>query len=127
LECATVTIGILSNSRLSCCKQSLFTWSQGWSSQIFFGETSIDLKESFYSHRRWFFFLGFAVIVVSVCKALVLDGKLPSQTNLTFHGIFGVTLLVGASTKNEPYHKALVIFTIAVFLLYIVLLYARME
>jgi hypothetical protein len=91
----------------------------------FFGEGSINLRESFYSHRRWFFFLGFAVIVVSVCKELVLNGTLPDPANLIFHGIFGVTLLVGASTKNERYHKALVVFTIAVFLLYICLLYAR--
>src|SRR5262245_65437444 len=25
----------------------------------FFGDASVDLKESFYSYRRWFFFLGF--------------------------------------------------------------------
>jgi hypothetical protein len=56
-----------------------------------------------------------------------LYGKLPNPTNLTYHGIFGVTLLVGASTKNELYHKALVIFAIAVFILYIVVLFARMQ
>ena len=67
----------------------------------FFGDASVDLKESFYSHRRWFFFLGFALVVVSVCADLVLYGKLPSPTNLIFHGIFGVTLLVGASTKTN--------------------------
>jgi hypothetical protein len=93
----------------------------------FFGEGSTDLRESFYSHRRWFFFLGFAVVVVSVCADLVLYGKLPNPINLIFHGIFGITLLVGASTKNELYHKALVISAIAVFILYIVLLYARIQ
>ena len=67
----------------------------------FFGDASVDLKESFYSHRRWFFFLGFALVVVSVCADLVLYRKLPSPTNLIFHGIFGVTLLVGASTKTN--------------------------
>ena len=92
-----------------------------------FGDASIDLRESFYSHRRWFFFLGFAVVVVSVCADLVLYGKLPNPINLIFHGIFGITLLVGASTKNELYHKALVISAIAVFILYIVLLYARIQ
>jgi hypothetical protein len=64
---------------------------------------------------------------VSVCTDLVLYGKLPSPTNLTFHGIFGVTLLVGALAKNELYHKALVIFAIPVFILYIVVLFARMQ
>jgi hypothetical protein len=93
----------------------------------FFGEATIDLRESFYSHRRWFFFLCFAVVAVSVCKRLVLDGKLPNRPDLMFHSIFGFTLVVGALTKREWYHKALVIFTIVVFILYIVMLYARME
>jgi len=100
---------------------------QDWFSPDFFCDASVDLKERFYSHRRWFFFLGFAVVVVSVCTDLVLYGKLPNPTNLTFHWIFGVTPLVGASTKNELYHKALVIFAIPVFILYIVVLFARMQ
>ena len=93
----------------------------------FVGEAIVDLKESFYAHRRWFFFLGFATIVVSVVKDLVLDGKLPEPTNLAFHAIFGVALLTGALTRRERYHKALVVFGIATFVLYIVLLYARMR
>ena len=93
----------------------------------FFGDASIDLRESFYSHRRWFFFLGLAVVVVSVSKGLVLDGKLPNRTDLIFHAVFGFTVVVGALTKREWYHKALVVFTIPVFILYIVVLYARMH
>jgi hypothetical protein len=93
----------------------------------FFGEAIVDLKESFYTHRRWFFSLGVAVIVASVCKSLVLDGKLPSPMNLTFHVIFGVALLIGASTPRERYHKMLIVFAIAAFVLYIVLLYARIR
>ena len=93
----------------------------------FFGDASIDLRESFYSHRRWFFFLGFAVVVVSVSKGLVLDGKLPKRTDLMFHAVFGFTVVVGALTKRTWYHKALVVFTIPVFILYIVVLYARMD
>jgi hypothetical protein len=93
----------------------------------FFAEVIVDLKESFYAHRRWFFSLGFAIIVVSVCKGLVLDGRLPNPTDLGFHAIFGVTLLIGALTQRERYHKILVVFVIAAFVLYILLLYARMR
>jgi len=35
-------------------------------------------KESFYAHRRWFFSLAVAIIATSVCKHLLLDGKLPN-------------------------------------------------
>ena len=92
-----------------------------------FGEEVVDLKENFYAHRRWFFSLAFTSIVVSVCKDFVLDGRLPRPMNLTFHAIFGVTLLIGALTSRERYHKTLVIFGLVTFVLYIVLLYARMQ
>ena len=93
----------------------------------FFGEEVVDLKENFYAHRGWLFSLAFATIVVSVCKDVVLGGQLPHPTNLTFHAIFGVTLLLGALTSRERYHKTLVVFGIAAFVLYIILLYTRMQ
>ena len=92
-----------------------------------FGEEVVDLRENFYAHRGWFFSLAFANIVVSVCKHVVLDGTLPHPANLGFHAVFGVTLVIGTLTPRERYHKALVVFGIAAFVLYIVLLYARMQ
>jgi hypothetical protein len=92
-----------------------------------FGEEGVDLKKNFYAHRGWFFSLGFATIAVSVCKSFVLDGRPPPETDLTFHAVFGVTLLIGALTRREWYHKTLVVFTIVTFVLYTVLLYTRMH
>jgi hypothetical protein len=92
-----------------------------------FGEAIVDLKENFYAHRRWFFSLAFAMVIASVCKTIVLDHKLPDPTDLTFHAIFGVTLLIGALTRWERYHKALVLFGTAIFVLYIILLFTRMQ
>lgn len=93
----------------------------------FFGEEVVDLKKNFYAHRGWFFALAFGAIVASVCKMVVLDGKLPNTMNLTFHSIFGLTLFIGALTRSERYHKSLVVFSTVLFVLYIILLYARME
>jgi FtsH-binding integral membrane protein len=93
----------------------------------FFGEQVVDLKENFYAHRGWFFSLAVGVIVVSVGKSLVLDGRLLPPTDLVFHAIFGVGLLIGALTRSERYHKGLVVFTSALFVCYIVLLYARIQ
>lgn len=93
----------------------------------FFGEESVDLKENFYAHRRWFFGLGVGTILASVGKDLVLSGKLPDKSNLVFHAIFGLMLLTGAFTSREWYHKALAVLVSALFLLYIVLLYLRMQ
>ena len=92
-----------------------------------FGEGVVDLRENFYAHRGWFFSVGVATIIVSVCKDVVLDGKLPNSTNLAFHSVFGLTLLIGALTQRERYHKTLLVFGIASFVLYIVILFARLH
>jgi hypothetical protein len=92
-----------------------------------FGEGVIDLKQNFYAHRGWFFSFALGAIVISVCKDLVLGGKLPDPTNLTFHAIFVVMLGSGTFIRRERYHKALVVFGIAIFILYIVLLFARIR
>jgi ammonia channel protein AmtB len=91
------------------------------------GDKVVDLRESFYAHRGWFFAFGFASIAVSVIKEVVLAGRLPHPLNLAFHVLFAVTLLVGAVTRRERYHKILVVCGIATFLLYIAILYARLE
>lgn len=93
----------------------------------FFGEEVVDLKESYYAHRGWFFSLAFGTIVASLCKMVVLDGRLPPPMNLIFHGIFGLILLIGAVTRSERYHKCMIVIGSALFVLYIILLYARIR
>jgi hypothetical protein len=93
----------------------------------FVGEEVVDLKENFYAHRGWFLSFAVATIVVSICKQLVLDHRLPPTMELIFHAIFGVTLFIGAVTRSERYHKSLIVFGSALFLLYIIMLYARMQ
>src|SRR5260370_32197066 len=53
-------------------------------------------------------------------KILLSNGRLPNTTNLIFHVIFGVTLFIGALTRSERYHKGLVVFGSALFVVYIV-------
>ena len=65
------------------------------------GEGIVDLRESFYAHRVWFFALGFLVILASIGKSVVLYGELPHPTDLAFHAIFGTTFLVGALSRGE--------------------------
>ncbi len=68
-----------------------------------------DLRESFYAHRVWFFALGFFLILVSIGKVAVLCGELPHPTDLAFHAFFGTSFLIGALTRRESCHKALVV------------------
>jgi hypothetical protein len=92
-----------------------------------FGSEPIDLKTNFYAHRRWLFLLALGVILISVAKDVVLSGTLPSATNLTFHAVFGATLLIGAITPNERYHQLMPVVGIALFIFYIVVLFARIH
>src|SRR5260370_5407405 len=87
----------------------------------------VDLRENFYAHRGWFFSLGCGAVVVSIAKEFVLDHRLPSTTNLAFQLIFAATLLIGALTRSERYHKRLIVFGSALFVFYFVVLYARMR
>jgi hypothetical protein len=93
----------------------------------FFGQELVDLKANFYGHRGWFFTLATGTVLASVFKGLVLDRALPPTLDLIFHATFAVTLFIGALTSSEVYHKSLVVFGGALFVLYIVLLYARMQ
>jgi hypothetical protein len=88
---------------------------------------NIDLKASFYAHRRWFFLLAFGAVMVSICKDFILDHRLPNMPNLTFQAGFAATLIVGALTARETYHKALVILGMVGFIFYIVTLFARLD
>ena len=92
-----------------------------------FGNEPIDLKANFYAHRRWFFLLALGVILTSVGKDVVLTGGLPSTLNLGFHMIFGAILLIGAITANERYHKAMPLVSMALFVAYILALFARIR
>ena len=92
-----------------------------------FGSEPIDLKASFYAHRKWLFLLALSVIVTSVVKDVVLAGTLPTKTNLAFHGVFAVSLLIGAITANNRYNQLMPVFGLALFVCYIVALFARIR
>jgi hypothetical protein len=87
---------------------------------------SRDLKRHYFDQRRWFFGLGTLLLIVSVAKDLVLDGRMPSPANLAFHATFFVAWAIAAFTRNEKYHQALPGFMALSFGAYIVLLFARL-
>jgi hypothetical protein len=92
-----------------------------------FGEGIVDLRENFYANRVWFFALGFFLILVSICKVVVLYGELPHPTDLAFHAFFGTMFLIGALTRREWAHRALVVGGIVSLILYIIVLFAHLR
>jgi hypothetical protein len=93
----------------------------------FGGNEAVDLRQNFYAHRGWFFSLAVGIIAVTVAKSFALDQRLMPVSDLAFHAVFGVTLFIGALTRSEIYHKALVVFCSILFVFYILMLYARIQ
>jgi hypothetical protein len=87
---------------------------------------SRDLRRHYFDQTRWFFGLGTVLLVVSVAKDLVLDGRIPATANLAFHAVFLVAWAIAALTRNETYHRALPGFMVLSFGGYIALLFARL-
>jgi uncharacterized membrane protein len=88
---------------------------------------SIDLRDHYFRQHRWFFSILGGVLIVSVCKDLISDGKLPSRDNLLFHIVFFGAAMVGVVTKSEPVHKFLAIFSVIAFGSYIIALFSRLQ
>jgi hypothetical protein len=90
------------------------------------GETFIDLREHYFAHKRWFFGALLAQVVLSAAKELVLYGRLLGRTNGEFHLIFALAVIAGGITQREWFHKFLAPACCLLYLLYIVLLFARL-
>jgi len=56
-----------------------------------------------------------------------IKDRLMPTADLAFHVVFGVILFIGALTRSEVYHKTLVVFCSALFVFYILMLYARIQ
>jgi hypothetical protein len=89
-------------------------------------EETVDLADHFSKHRRPFFGFLIAMLTVSVLKDLVLDHKLPSPLNLTFHVVFVATAVVGFLFSGRRTQLGLALFGIVIFFAYITLLFSRL-
>jgi hypothetical protein len=86
----------------------------------------IDLEADYFRNRRWFFGLLAATAVVSVLKDVALDGRLPELANLMFHAILIGACVIGMASANRRVHALLAPVSLAVFIGYILLLFARL-
>jgi hypothetical protein len=90
------------------------------------GEVTIDLREHYFAHRRWFFGALAGGIVFSAAKELALRGHLPGRMNGVFHVLFGLAAIVGVIARREGFHQLLAPAVGLLFLLYIALLFTRL-
>ena len=86
----------------------------------------LDLREHYFKQVTWFFSLTIGMVFISLAKDLVFSGAVPANANTGIQLGF-VALAISAMTcRREWFHKLLVTVTIALFSLYIVLLFTQL-
>jgi hypothetical protein len=92
-----------------------------------FGDAQVNLREHYYDHRRWFFWLLALLIVTSLAKSLVMDGALPRPIDLAFHLLFIALGVSGAVIARPRYHEALAALSVLAFGAYIAVLFTHLR
>jgi len=93
----------------------------------FFSERTVDLREHYFAHRRLFFGLFVATLLISLAKDIVLSGQMTNNVNLAFHLCFIALSAVGAISAKDWYHKLLCVVSALGFSAYIALLFAQLR
>ncbi|HEX6588739.1 MAG TPA: hypothetical protein VF039_06930 [Longimicrobiales bacterium] len=86
---------------------------------------SSDLRQNFHAQRRWFFGLLIAVLAASLLKDAA-RGELPEPMNLLFHAVFMVQAVLGIVSAGERLQRYLAYSSLAIFSVYIALLFAEL-
>ncbi len=90
-------------------------------------ERTVDLRQRYFEHARWFYGLLVAAILMSFAKELVLYGRLPQGLNLVFQLVFMAGTLAMALTRNETFHKLNTLVSLGLFLAYIASLFEQLH
>ena len=91
-----------------------------------FGDAPVNLRDHYYDHRGWFFWLLVLVILISLSKSLIMDGALPRPADVAFHLLFIAFGISGAVIARPRYHEALAAFSVFAFGVYIAVLFAHL-
>lgn len=87
----------------------------------------IDLKAHYERERASFFGVALFTIAWSVVRQRIVEGEWVSGANLVFHVIFAVMTVTAIISRNGRVHAILAALTSGIFLLYITLLFARLD
>lgn len=85
-----------------------------------------DLKAHYYREAPVLFAVGSATIAWSMLREVMLNGRLPEGINLAFHLLFLVMSLIACFSKRPRLHELFAGAMIALFVIYIALLFARL-
>jgi hypothetical protein len=93
----------------------------------FSGEIHVDLRAHYWAHTRWFFGLFIALLVCSLCKELILYGRLPEHEDLMFHIGFIALSATALFTRRDGFHKFLALLGAGVFYAYVIALFTKLH
>lgn len=86
----------------------------------------IDLRDHYYREARAFFGIGTALILWSLVREFMLEGRLPRPLNLLFYGIFLVLAIAATVSKRPRLHETFSAIMAVLFSVFIGLLFARL-
>lgn len=89
-------------------------------------EGTVDLRENYFRHARWFFGALVAVLLVSLLKSVLIGGSLPGRFDLAFHLLWLTGASIGAITRNDLFHKIYIGLSLASFLVYVAELFSQL-
>lgn len=93
----------------------------------FNGEGEIDLRTQYRRERVWFFGCMLLLIVNSLMRPVILDGRLTKPADLIGHGVFLAAVIVGLSTDNDRVHKLVAPFILLFFVTYVATLFLQLN
>ena len=90
-------------------------------------DEALDLRANYFAHARWFFSILVAVLFVSMARNYVIEGRLQTEADLTFHLFFVTGSAGGVIFRNETFHKATTLIAAAAMFAYVALLFSTLE
>lgn len=90
-------------------------------------EQAVDLREHYFAQRKRFFAIAVVAALISIERDVLLSHALPNRVNLAFHLFFIGAAVSGIVVAREWYHKALSLLMAAVFLLYVSLMFTKLQ
>lgn len=89
-------------------------------------EQPVDLAGHFERHRKAFFAFLIAMLASSILKEAVLEHRLPTPLNLTFHLLLGGIAAAGILFRSKRVQLAVAVAGTVGFLVYVALLFTRL-
>ena len=89
-------------------------------------EEPVDLARHFERHRKAFFIFLLAMLASSIVKEAVLEHRLPSPLNLSFHVLLALIAVAGILFRNSKAQLVIAVLATLGFLTYVALLFARL-